>query len=220
MCLTRVGGGGLQCRGWHGASLAGSLVLHETGFSRGHRHRIVYWLRGARCRSTRMSFCHRFSSFRVPELALPRFPGPRRVDQSLQIDGLHRGAASRENQLRCLAGRCDPPYGSLSTSGSIRPTGRAAHYRREQRLSTRANFDVGDLVRQVVTSATTLRVGVQRGIPPGYAVTHGRTKNPGSVYDCPATDDDLRRISASGKLRARRRVAAGRQTETQSGHDR
>ena len=109
-------------------------------------------------------------------------------------------AASRTCGCRC---------GSKSTNASIRRGGASDPFG-ENNVLNGTHLDVGDLVRQVVTSALPFRAGVQRGVP--RVVRDLRTEQEsGRRLRLPDNGRQRWRIS-SGKPRARRRVAAGRQT--------
>ena len=126
-----------------------------------------------------------FSSFSFPEPAHAELD-LQCVDRGLQIDGLVEVGVAGEC-IRCLEDvvtplrvvvdeRFDPP------SGATEPFA-------ENNVLNGTNFDVGDLVRQVVTSALPFGL-VCRKECRGLCVTCGRSKNPGGDCDCPATEGD------------------------------
>jgi uncharacterized protein len=124
-----------------------------------------------------------FSSFAFPEPAHAELD-LRRIDRGMQIDGQIEVGVSGEC-IRCLEDvtiplrvvvdeRFDPPSGASDPFG-------------ENNVLNGTNFDAGDLVRQVVTSALPFGLVCSTECR-GLCVTCGRSKNPGGGCDCPATE--------------------------------
>ena len=124
-----------------------------------------------------------FGSFRFPEPAHAELD-LQRVERGLQINGVVDVGVAGEC-IRCLEDvtvrlrivvdeRFDPPHGASDPFG-------------ENNVLSGPNFDVGDLVRQVVTSALPFGLLCNEECR-GLCVTCGRSKNPGGDCDCPATE--------------------------------
>ena len=124
-----------------------------------------------------------FSSFCFPQKARAELD-LRRVDRGVQINGLVEVEVTGEC-IRCLEDvatplrvvvdeRFDPPDGASDPFA-------------ENNVLNGTNFDVGDLVRQVVTSALPFGLVCNEECR-GLCVTCGRSKNPGGDCDCPATE--------------------------------
>ena len=124
-----------------------------------------------------------FSSFCFPQKAHAELD-LQRVDRGVQINGLVEVAVTGEC-IRCLEDvttplrvvvdeRFDPPDGASDPFA-------------ENNVLNGTNFDVGDLVRQVVTSALPFGLVCNEECR-GLCVTCGRSKNPGGGCDCPATE--------------------------------
>ena len=124
-----------------------------------------------------------FSSFCFPQKAHAELD-LQRVDRGVQINGLVEVAVTGEC-IRCLEdvttplrvvvdARFDPPDGASDPFA-------------ENNVLNGTNFDVGDLVRQVVTSALPFGLVCNEKCR-GLCVTCGRSKNPGGDCDCPATE--------------------------------
>ena len=127
----------------------------------------------------------------VPAFSTLRFPRPahvalelRRVDRGVQIEGVVEVEAVGECD-RCLEDarlplrlevdeRFDPPSGTSDPFG-------------ENNVLNGTQLDVGDLVRQVVTSSLPYGLVCSEECR-GLCATCGRSKNPGGGCDCPITE--------------------------------
>lgn len=129
----------------------------------------------------------------LPPFSTLRFPRPahveldlRRIERGVQIDGIVEVDAAGECD-RCLEDvevplrievdeRLDPPGGTADPFG-------------ENNVLNGTSLDLGDLVRQVVTSALPFGLVCSeecRGLCP----VCGQSKNPGGGCDCPASEGD------------------------------
>ena len=165
-----------------------------------------YWLRGARCRSTSASLCPR-----SPRSASRSRPTPSWICGGSTGDCRSTGwsrSTSRESAIRCLEDvttplrvvvdeRFDPP------ERGERPLRREQRPQRYEFRCRRSRPASGD-------ERTSLRVGVQRGMPRVMRDLRPEQES-GRRLRLPGDGRRSWRIS-SGKHRARRRVAAGRQT--------
>ena len=124
-----------------------------------------------------------FGSFRFPQPAHAELD-LQRVDRGLQINGVVEVVVAGEC-IRCLDDvaiplrivvdeRFDPPHGASDPFA-------------ENNVLDGTNFDAGDLVRQVVTSALPFGLVCDEKCR-GLCTTCGRSKNPGGGCACPATE--------------------------------
>jgi uncharacterized protein len=124
-----------------------------------------------------------FDSFRFPEPAHAELD-LQRVDRGLQINGLIEIDVAGEC-IRCLEAVVDPLR--VVVDERFDPPSGASDPFAENNVLNGTNFDVGDLVRQVVTSALPFGLVCDEECR-GLCVTCGRSKNPGGDCDCPATE--------------------------------
>ena len=126
-----------------------------------------------------------FSSFRFPEPAHAELD-LRRVDRGIHVNGVVEVGVAGECD-RCLEDvarpvrvvvdeRFDPPYGASDPFA-------------ENNVLSGNDLDVGDLVRQVVTSALPFGLVCDEECR-GLCTTCGRSKNAGGGCDCPSTEGD------------------------------
>ena len=164
-----------------------------------------YWLRGARCRSTSTSLCLRFlrSAFRSRRM-------PSWICSASTGDSRSTGRSGRRRgRMHPVSRGCDD-----SPAGRRRRTIRSARrgerpLRREQRPQ-RHEFRCRRPRPASGYERTALWAGVQQGMPRVMRDLRPEQKS-GRRLRLPGDGRQSWRIS-SGKLRVRRRVAAGRRT--------
>jgi uncharacterized protein len=124
-----------------------------------------------------------FSSFCFPQKAHAELD-LQRVDRGVQINGLVEVEVTGEC-IRCLEDVASPLR--VVVDERFDPPSGASDPFAENNVLNGTNFDVGDLVRQVVTSALPFGLVCNEKCR-GLCVTCGRSKNPGGDCDCPATE--------------------------------
>jgi uncharacterized protein len=132
-------------------------------------------------------------SIAVPAFATFRFPHPAhavldltRVDRGVQIEGSVAVDVAGECD-RCLADVTVPI--EVDVDERFDPPGATNDPLGENNVLSGTDLDVGDLVRQLVTSALPFRLVCSEECR-GLCTTCGRSKNPGGDCDCPATEGD------------------------------
>jgi uncharacterized protein len=132
-------------------------------------------------------------SLELPPFASFRFPYPahvgfelRRVDRGVQIDGVIEVTACGECN-RCLSD-VELPL-KIDVDERLDPSQTGDDPLGENNVLNGSALDVGDLVRQLVTSALPYRVVCSEECR-GLCTTCGRSKNPGGGCDCPVTEGD------------------------------
>jgi uncharacterized protein len=132
-------------------------------------------------------------SIAVPAFADFRFPTParavldlKRVDRGVQIDGSVAVDVAGEC-VRCLEDVTVPI--EIDVDERFDPSATASDPLGENNALNGTNLDVGDLVRQLVTSALPYGL-VCSAACRGLCTTCGRRIGPGGDCTCPATEGD------------------------------
>ena len=127
----------------------------------------------------------------VPAFSTFRFPEPahavlnlRRVDRGVQVEGVVELAVAGECD-RCLEDVQVPLQ--VEVDERFEPASGASDPFGENNVLDGTQLDVGDLVRQVVTSALPFGLVCSEECR-GLCTTCGRSKNPGGGCACPATE--------------------------------
>ena len=110
----------------------------------------------------------------------------RRLGRGLEIEGTADVTASGQC-ARCLDDVRLPLH--LEIDERLDPDRERDDPLGENNVLSGTNLDVGDLVRQLVTSALPFGLVCGEGCR-GLCTTCGRSKNPGGGCDCPATEGD------------------------------
>jgi uncharacterized protein len=124
-----------------------------------------------------------FSSFQFPDPAHAELD-LRRVDRGVHIDGIIELGVAGECD-RCLEEATFPLR--IVVEERIDPPSGAPDPFAENNVLNGTSLDLGDLVRQLVTSALPFGLVCSEDCR-GLCVTCGRSKNPGGGCDCPATE--------------------------------
>ena len=124
-----------------------------------------------------------FGAFSFPEPAHAELD-LQRVDRGLQINGVIEAGVAGEC-VRCLEDVTVPLR--VVVDERFEPSHGAPDPFAENNVLDGSNFDAGDLVRQVVTSALPFGLVCSEECR-GLCATCGRSKNPGGGCDCPATE--------------------------------
>jgi uncharacterized protein len=127
----------------------------------------------------------------IPPFSTFRFPDPahaeldlRRVDRGVQIDGVVEVDVAGECD-RCLEDVTVPLR--VVVEERFEPPGGTSDPFAENNVLNGTLLDVGDLIRQLVTSSLPFGLRCSEECR-GLCTTCGRSKNPGGGCDCPTTE--------------------------------